>query len=82
MSLDDFSNNNIDNSNNNNNTNDSFIEVSDCFLYTPCECDISDVYTFEIPVDELDIIGHLQAEHDKSFKQASREVKRLQKLKK
>ena len=82
MSLDDFSSNNSDTDTSNSNANDSFIKVSDCFLHTPCKCDISDVYTFEIPVDELDIIGHLQAEHGKSFKQAAKEVKRLQKLKK
>lgn len=43
--------------------------------WTPCKCDISEVYRFEEPVNEIDLIAHLREEHMFSFEDAKREVK-------
>lgn len=43
--------------------------------WTPCRCDVSDVYRFSEPVNEIDLIAHLREEHGYNFEDAKQEVK-------
>lgn len=42
--------------------------------WTCCSCDISEVGRLEEPVDELDLIAHMRAEHEVEFEEAKKQV--------
>lgn len=42
--------------------------------WTACSCDISEVQRIDEPVDELDLIAHLRAEHGLEFEEAKGKV--------
>lgn len=60
---------------------ESYLEVSDCMLESPCECDISEIHSFEVLPDELDVVAHLRGKHSKKFEEAVKQVRRIKRVK-
>jgi len=75
MSLDDFN-----SSEKKDEDDESYLEVTGCMIESPCKCDISEIHSFEVWPDELDVVAHLRGKHSKKFEEAVKQVRRIKRL--